>query len=263
MSLSDKSRKSETIFYALAAAGVAGVVGGLYYLYSSFFEENLTEEELIEIEEIKNDLEKHGKLDQDLAMRILYMTNHHAEEEIKKTHPLIDKKRREALKDEQEYKRICMEYLEAKEFAYQNSSKRIMTEFNTTFEEVQQMLSNLDPTYMEKKFFEFEQPKFEHEKPNKEIAKEAFLFYGKKLMEEMQGLSSQSRNFQFLQSPEGQQEMMFNLLVGKMKVEDLLYIKYKLSENHVRYLLQDYNLLSDPEIQAVYARIGQLEQMMG
>lgn len=265
ISKSNSSANSNVLFYTMAAAGVAGILGGVYYLWTTFMDaEELDEKEIIEIEELKHKVEvSKGQITRDTAMQILCMTNHHADEEIKKLKPNIDKRRREALNDEDEYRKICGEYLEAKEVAYMSSSQRIMSEFGTNMEELQKLLMGVDPSEMEKKFFEFDVPKFDKEKPSKERCKEAFLFFGNKFLEEMQGLSNQARSMQFSMSQEAQQAMMFNLLICKMKVEDMLFIKYQITENQVRYLLNEYGMLKDYEIQQMHAKIASFEEMMG
>lgn len=260
-----KSSNNSSMFYVMAAAGVAGVVGGLYYLWTTFVEpEELNEQEIIEIEELKQEVELNkGEITKDTAVHILCMTNHHAEEEIKKMKPEIDKKRRDAINDEEEYRRICGEYLEAKEICYMNSSQRIMTEFGTNMEVIQKLLENVSPVELEKKFFEFNAPKFEKEKPSKDKTKEAFIFFGNKFIEEMQGLSNQARSMQFAMSQEAQQAMMFNLLVCKMKVEDMIYIKYNLTEHQIRFMLNEHGLMNDWEIQQMHSKIASFEEMMG
>ena len=264
MSFTDKTKSSPTVFNALATVGVAGVIGGLYYLFNLFSEEDLSEKEIIEIEEMKETIQKEdGKLTQDLAIKILFLTNHHAEEEMKKQYPHLDKKRREAMNNEEEYKAVCMECLEKKEQLYMHANTRILSEFNTTMEEIQKMLMGIDQNDMEKKFFQFEKPKFIKEKPGKTESKEAFIYYGNKLVEEMQGLANQARSMQYMQSPEAQQAMMFNFLTSKMKVEDMLYIKYSLSEQQIRFLLIDHDLHSDYQIQQMHSRIAAMEEMMG
>lgn len=256
-------------FYMLAAAGVAGLLGGMYFIWTLLAdEEELDEKEIIEIEELKNNVEQNkGQIDKETALHILYLINHHSEEEIKKNKPDIEKRRRDAFNNENEYKTICEEYLEAKEMAYMRSSQRILAEFNTTMEALNQIISTVDPMEMEKKFFEFEKPTFENNIiPSKEKSKEAFIYFGNKFMEEMQGLQAQFRQLQMnymSNSQEAQQMAMFGLIVSKMKVEDLFFMKYSLSENQIRYLLNHHNLSTDYEIQAIQQRIASFEEMMG
>ncbi len=260
--LQSTSQKSKSLFYCLAAAGVAGVLGGIYFLYNALVEEEFNEKEIIEIEEIKEEIDKiGGVLDKDTAIKILYLTNHHAEEDLKRRFPDNDDKRREAINDDYEYKRICIEMLQEKETSYQSSSYKIMSQFNTNMEEVQKILYGIDPQYMEKKFFEFEQPKFDN-KPDKEAAKKAYLYFGNNMIKEMQSFG-QNANMSYMSSPEAQQEMMIGLLVKKMKVEDFVYLKFKLTETQIRYLLHEYNLLNEPEVMQMHSKLAAFEEMMG
>jgi len=259
--------KYDSTFYILAGAGIAGLLGGMYLIYSALGDDDdLDDKELIEIEELKQDVETKGQITTDTAIHILYLTNHHAEEELKRIKPDIDKRRREALNDEVAYKEICSEYLEAKEKAYMASTNKIMAEFNTSMEALQEIVSKVDPQIMEKKYFEFDKPTFEEgKKPDAVVAKEAFLFYGNKFIEEMQGLSAQFRHLQsqMMNQQQAQEMAMFSLLTSKMKVEDLLQTKYNLSETQIRYLLVEYNLMTDRDVQIVNQKIMSFEEMMG
>lgn len=257
------SNKSDSMFYLLAAAGVAGVLGGIYYLWNTFAEEEIDEQEMIEIEDIKEEIKKKDGMNTDTAIRVLYLTNHHAEEELKRSRPDIDKKRREAINNEEEYKALCMEYMEAKEYCYQRASQRILQEFGTSMEEIQKFVQMVDPATLEKKFFEFEKPDFEGGMPDKDKVKTAFKYFANKFIEEMQGMSAQFKSMSYSPNPEVQQMLMFNLFINKLKVEDMLFIKYDLTEQKVRYLLNHYNLSTDPEIMQLHSRIGAFEEMLG
>lgn len=258
------NNNSDSLFYILTAAGVAGILGGLYYLYYSFSEEELDEKETIEIEEIKQDIANNDKkLSQDTAIKALYLVNHRTEEELKKTKPDLEKRRRDAINNEEEYKKICMECLEAKESIYLSSSNLILSQFNITMEEIEKMLQTADPMYVEKKFFEFETPKFDSEKPDKAKSKEIFTFYTNKYLEEMNELSNQMKNMGMNYNPQMQQMAMFSMISIKMKVEDLTYIKYKITEQQIRYLLNYYNLLEDSDVKQLQNKLTSFEGLMG
>lgn len=262
-----KSQKYSDKFYFLAAAGVAGVVGGLYCLYSLFTEEEeeLEEKEIFEIEEIKNEItQNQGKLSKDNAIHILHLINHTAEENIKKNKPDLEIRRREVINDEAEYQKVCMEVFEAKELYYKQSSDKILAEFNTNMEAINQQLMSIDQAEMEKKMLELEKTEFTEGKPNKEKSKEAFLYYGNKFLVEIQNLTAQFKNMPGgMYNPQAQEMAMLSLLVGKMKVEDFLYIKYKLNEAQIRKLLVEYELHEDRDVKNLQAKMAAFEQMMG
>ena len=151
-SKTSSSNEPNSMFYIMATAGVVGLMGGLYYLWSVLAEEELDEQELIEIEEIKQEVEQNkGQLTKDSAIHILYLTNHHAELELKRLKPDIEARRRAAFNNEFEYKKICGEYLEAKETAYVSSSNKILAQFNSTMEDLNKLIVDVDPMDLEKK----------------------------------------------------------------------------------------------------------------
>ena len=261
---SSNANKSDSLFYILAAAGVAGILGGIYYLYSTFSEEELDEKETIEIEEIKQEIVSNNqKLTQDAAIRALYLVNHHSEENLKKMKPDIEKRRREALDNDEEYKKICMEYLEVKESTYMSSSNLILSQFNTNMDEIHKLLQTCDPLYVEKKFFEFETPKFEKEKPSKEKSKEIYIYYANKFLEEMMEFGNQMKSMGMNNyNPQMQQMAMFNMVSSKMKVEDMTFIKYHITEQQIRFLLNEYDLLNDRDVIQLQQKLASFEEMM-
>lgn len=265
--LHKSNQKYSDKFYFFAAAGVAGVLGGLYCLYSLFTddEEEIEEKELIEIEEVKQEItQNNGKLSQDNAIHILYLINHTAEENIKRMKPDLEIRRREAINDDAEYQKVCMEVFECKEMYYKQASDKILGEFNTNMEAINEILMRVDQQVMEKKMLELEKCEFTNGKPNKEKAKEAFMYYGNKFLSEIQTLTSQFKNLPGgMYSPQAQEMAMMSLLVGKMKVEDFLHIKYKLSEAQLRKLLAEYNLQEDRDIMAIQHKMAAFDQMMG
>jgi hypothetical protein len=268
---SSSSNDTDNSLVLMGIAGIAGIMGGAYMLYNTLYgEDELDEQELIQIEELKQNVEKHdGKITKEIAIKILYLTNHHAEEDLKKNHPDIESKRRACYENDVEYKQACHVYLEAKEKSYVKASEMVINNFNTTQEDLQKILEKVEPQEIEAEYAIHDKIVFKDgEKPDKNKAKEGFLYYGNKFMEEMQGLTSQLRvmqqNMSFNpQDQQAAQEMaMFSLMTAKMKCEDMLYNKFSLSENQIKFLIKDYDLMYDPDVMAVQEKISTFEKSM-
>lgn len=249
------------LFYTLVGAGIAGVLGSVYYLYSLLSDDELNEKEIIEIEEIKQNIEEKGELTQDSAVHILFLANKHAEEYAKQLKPDLESRRRAAFNNDYEYKALISEFLQLKEQAYMNSSQTVLNQFNVSMEDLQKKVETLHPMEMERKFFQFEAPAFEKERPDKQKTKEAFVFYGNKFMEEVQKLSMGFHSMG--NDPQAQEMMMFNMLVVKFRVEDLLYFKFFVTEQQIRYLLYHYNLTEDPDVMQIHKKIASFDEMLG
>ena len=257
------NEKYDNKLYYYIAAGIGGILGGAYLLWSLFDEEELNEDEIEKINDIKEEILQHKdkKITPDDAIKIMYLTNHHAEEEIKKNYPEIYKKRRAALNNNYEYMQVCQEYFQIKEEFTRKANDKILEEFNTNQEELERLIQQIDPNQMEKKYFQFDIPKFKS-KPSRDTTKEAFIYFGNKFLLEVQSMSSQFSSMGGM-GPQAQEMMMFNIMVAKTKVEDYVYIKYEITENELRYLLNDHNLLHDPDVIAVHQKIATFENMLG
>jgi hypothetical protein len=249
-------------YYILGALGISGVVGGLYYLFQAFNEEQISEETSTMIEQMKQeaDLNK-GELTPDLAIKIMALTNKQAEEIIKKTKPDIDERRRASINDKAKYDQICQEYFEVKEAAYQSASNIILKKFgNFGMEDIQNVMSRISPYELERKSFSYEKPVFEGEFPNRAKVKEMFKYYGNELSMKMREFHQTMNRFQG--DPNMQEFLIFGILVLKVRIDDELYIKYKYTEAQIRFLLYEYDLIDDPEIKEVNERISRFEDFM-
>lgn len=260
----DKGRYSN-VFYALAAAGFVGAIGGLYYVYSLIGEdEDLTEEQADQIQELKQEVEHtDGNLTIDICVQIMAMTTKVAEEIVKKAKPDIDERRRAALNNPEEYERITSEFLEAREMAAQNAHLSITKKFgNFSMEDFQRVLSTSSPMEIEKKTYELEKPVFIGPTPDKARVKEIFMYYGNQVCSQMRELQM-NMNSNVNMDPSQQEYLIFRILILKQRLEDEMYVKYKISENQVKYLLYHYNLHEDPDVKNVIMKMSRYDEVMG
>lgn len=260
----NNNKSYSTLFYGLVGAGVVGALGGLYYLYTILKgEPELTEDQNLQIEEIKQEIEdSKGELTPNLAIQIMAMTNKVSEEILKKLNPDINERRRAAIKNQAEYERLCVEYLEAKNHAYIAANNNVMNKFGFNETDFQNVLQRVNPIEFEQKVFQYEKPNFENNIiPDKSVVKEAFIYYSNKFIEDMKEFRTMIS--QFYGDP-AQQEMAFSrLLIVKLKVDDELFLKFNLTEHQIRYLLYEYNLLDDPEIRQMQNKLGKFEELLG
>jgi hypothetical protein len=261
----DKAKQTSTSYtlYALGILACSAVLGGMYYLYQAFCDEPvISEETTTKIEQLKQDVELNGDLTPDDAIKIMALTNKHAEEIIKKSKPDIDKRRREAIDDRGKYEQICQEYFESKENAYQSATNSILKKFgNVSMDDIQGILSRVSPYELEKKTFDIDKPNFDGPIPDKQKVKEIFKYYGNELSAKMREFHKKMSEFQG--DPNMQDIMIFYILILKVRVDDELYIKYNYTEAQIRYLLYNHDLINDPEIKEVNEKIARFEDFMG
>ena len=226
-------------------------------------EPELNEEDREKIEQIKEQVEvkSSGKLNTDIAIKILAMINKKTEEHIKIIKPDLETRRREAFDKPEDYDQLCAEMIQTRNEVYMSISEKILNEFGYTNEEIGVCLQTLPPIEIEQQMLAVEKPEFNDSKPSKEEAKIAFLFYGNKCVTEMhkfQGLMNNAGGDQYQQ-----EYMLYQLMIMKFRIDDELHRTYKVGENQLRYLLYEYDLYSDPQIKKLVTNMAKLEYFMG
>ena len=88
--------------------------------------------------------------------------------------------------------------------------------------------------------------------------KKAFKYFGEKFVAEMEEFYKQIKN---LNSNE-QNYLMLKFMILKLRVDDKIYLKYKVNEIQLRYLLFKKDLNNDPEIKEVYEKIEKLQERL-
>jgi hypothetical protein len=258
----ENSKGYSIAFYSLAAIGITGLIGGLYYLYTTFNEEGEVSDDITnQLEEIKQEAEDNkGVLTPELAIKIMALTNKQAEELIKKLKPDIDDRRRAAL-GTPDYEQICQEYFEVKENAYQTATSVVLKKHvGVQMEDLHNVMSKVSPYDLERKAFKYEKPSFEGDLPSKSKVKEIFKYYGNQLASKMKEFHQRMNQFQA--DPNMQEFLIFRILILKVQIDDELYMKYKYTETQIRYLLYEYDLIDDPEIKEVNEKIAKFEEFL-
>ncbi len=269
----NNKKLSENLFWA----GVGGLslilVGSAYYVYNLFVsdEEELQEDQLKQIEQIKKDMNSEnagssgtGALTIERAMEIMVMMNRLADDSFKKNNADLDTRRRKAIDNEVEYRQLCMESFECKEKYYQQASQTVMSNFGSvSMEDIQKVLAGRNPMEIEKISHKYDKQSFEGKsQPNKELTKEAFLNFGETMQKEMLGLQQMMRTLQANPSQEQEQMYFIQMLMIKMKVDDRLFNKYGYTEPEIKYMIFEHNMWEDPEIKRTYQMMNGIEQMM-
>lgn len=249
-------------FYFLLGTGVVGLLGGFYYLWSLFNEDiELNEEQEKQVEKIIQQVKQgDGELTVEMAIKIMSIANKVCEDTIKKNRPDIDQRRRDAFNNVEEYEKICLEYLENKEYAYQNATQLVLGKFNITMENLQKALMGIPPFELEKKLYQCDKPDYDDSvlKDDKYKIKEAFVYFGNRFIQEMKGfyqiMSTVNQN--------EQEYIMLRLMILKLRVDDDLYFKYKVNEIQLRFLLYKNELYDDPEVKSVHEKISKFDDMI-
>ena len=260
MNKDEKSKSNyNPSFFVLASAGVAGVIGSLYYIYNLFGHDEIIEDLDTQIDDLNRSINRNKSKELSIrsAIKIMSMVTKLTEERVKRNLPDIDTRRRAAFDNNEEYAKVCYEYLNCKEDAFQHASSLILDKLNISKEDFQNRLARIEAVELEKRLYEIDKPEFEDgQKLDPEKAKKAFIYYGNRFLNEMNGFYNDVFH---LKHPPNENEVMFSLAVLKTKCDDELFKFYGLNEIQMRYLLYEYDLNGDKEIIEMHGKLKKYE----
>ena len=121
-------------FNFLLAAGTIAVFGGLYYALYYKGDIELDEDQEAELEKISESINE--ELNVSNAIKIMSLINIICDKLVKKYKPDIENRRREAIYNEIEYERVCYEYFECKEDAYQTALQFVLNKSKCTSDDL-------------------------------------------------------------------------------------------------------------------------------
>ena len=247
------------IFYSLIVSGAVGVLGSAYYIYSLLDSSNTLAKEKSICKDPEISLTYKGKLTQERAMKLMAIIHNRAEDYILKKRPDIEDLRRTKINESQAYEEIIIEMNHLKSEAFSKFTSEIEATYGYTYEEITKVLENVCPIEMEEKLSSYSIPKFGDQRVfNNKFVIDAFVFYANRYIEHMkitQGLPKSTN------TEDQKQELIYNLMIGKYKADDELFLKYHITEHQLKYLLFENKLHSEKQIQDLLFTISEYEQM--
>ena len=177
--------------------------------------------------------------------------------------PKLDEKRRELLIKknnnnellvEQDYLSLCNETLMSKQNAYQIAANKILSslKIKISIDELDEFVKNIDPKKLEelsiKIITELNPTLHKYDLNIMDInkTKEVYIFYLKIFIENAKKMEEQKENMD--ENDENNNIFIFQFMTLKIQMDDLLYIKYNIIDEHLKLLVNKYNLFSDNEI---------------
>ena len=208
-----------------------------------------------------------NKFQEDGAMRLIIYINYLAEKFYILDNPTLDEKRREALIKknennnelllEQKYLELCNETLDYKRDIYQIAAQKIINclKVRIVQDELNKIISSLDPKQIDdisiKIILEINSDLNKYDLDYMDInkTKEAYIYYLKCYIDNVNSICEQKENNEISENIEENNAMIiFKFMSVKLQSDDLLYIKYKIIDEHLKLLVNKYNLLNDNEI---------------
>ena len=208
-----------------------------------------------------------NKFEEEGTILIIIYINYLAEKFYSLDNPTLDEKRRSVLIKkaennndkliEQEYLSLCNETLVYKRNIYQIAAEKIfgVLKVDITLDDLNKLLNGIEPKKLEElsikiiKEINSEVHKYDLEYMDINKTKEAYIYYLKCYIDNVNSICEQKENNEISENIEENNAMIiFKFMSVKLQSDDLLYIKYKIIDEHLKLLVNKYNLLNDNEI---------------
>ena len=217
----------------------------------------------INIDETKLLKNSNNKITDEGLIRLIMYINYLADKFYTLDNPKLDEKRRELLIKknnnnellvEQDYLSLCNETLMSKQNAYQIAANKILSslKIKISIDELDEFVKNIDPKKLEelsiKIITELNPTLHKYDLNIMDInkTKEVYIFYLKIFIENAKKMEEQKENMD--ENDENNNIFIFQFMTLKIQMDDLLYIKYNIIDEHLKLLVNKYNLFSDNEI---------------
>lgn len=218
-----------------------------------------------------------NNLTEEGTVRLIMYINYLSQKIYLIDNPNLDQKRRALLKNnlknnnneiiksndnQEEYLSLCNQTFDFKQKSYQIASEKILKslKYPINFQQFNEFMKNILPKQLEKisikLMAELNDELFKYDMNFMDIntSKEAYIFYlkiyienAKKLYEEQEKMKINNEDEEN-EINEANNVLVFQFMILKMQIDDILYEKYHIVEEHLKLLVNKYNLFIDSEI---------------
>ncbi|MCQ2819517.1 MAG: hypothetical protein MJ252_19820, partial [archaeon] len=261
--MSSVSLKEKILFWGSISGLATIAITSMYYLYQYIQEEDEEESKAelspelnqnkLNIDIKEDEIFSKGELTTEGVVKLVVKMNKISDDFFKKEYPDLDEKRRKEINNEKEYFNLCNQTIMYKQMCSKAALESIVNNFknkNINADTIEEFISKADPKQIEVESIKYAEEDEILKSTTKEIIKEAYIFYAKNFIEESKKFQEKYNSMQMMFLNEDQQAMlMMELMTVKIKIDDLLYLKYNLSEDKLKVALYKRDLISDLEIQ--------------
>lgn len=235
-------------------------------LFLKSFGININEEELFD--NSTNVLTEEG------TVRLIININYLAEKFYQLDNPNLDTKRRGKINSNyEEYLTLCNETLLCKQNAYQIAAQKILESLKKSvkFEEFEKFLKNIEPKRLEelsiKLMMEYNNTLFKYNMDllDSNNTKAAYIFYLKTYIDNANKIYNQKSEIINTNNNDDESNniFIFQFMSLKMQMDDQLYEKYHIVDEHLKLLVNKYNLVIDNEIAQLQNEFDEINNKFG
>lgn len=170
---------------------------------------------------------------------------------------------------QEEYLTLCNETIICKQNSYQMAADRILKSLSKplNFQEFEEFLKNIEPKKLEELSIqimtELNDELFKYDLDMMDInkTKEAYIFFLKIYIEQANKIYEQHEKMKNEEGNENNEEnnlFIFQFMNLKIQMDDQLYEKYHIEDEHLKLLIKKYNLSIDNEISQLQAEFEEI-----
>jgi len=174
-------------------------------------------------------------------------------------------------KVQEEYLTLCNETIICKQNSYQMAADRILKSLSKplNFQEFEEFLKNIEPKKLDELSLqimtELNDELFKYDLDMMDInkTKEVYIFYLKIYIEQANKIYEQHEKMKNEEENENNEEnniFIFKFMTLKIQMDDQLYEKYHIEDEHLKLLIKKYNLSIDNEISQLQAQFEEINE---
>ena len=172
---------------------------------------------------------------------------------------------------QEEYLTLCNETIICKQNSYQMAADRILKSLSKplNFQEFEEFLKNIEPKKLDELSLqimtELNDELFKYDLDIMDInkTKEAYIFYLKIYIEQANKIYEQHEKMKNEEGNENNEEnniFIFQFMNLKIQMDDQLYEKYHIEDEHLKLLIKKYNLSIDNEISQLQTEFEEINE---
>lgn len=232
--------------------GGTAIVGGLIYKY--FSKTDILTVLESEFQKNKNYLSK------EIALKLMLLGVKNGNIRFIQKHNDIILKRRDNINDSDNYDENCQETINKQQECYDEEFSKIIMRFEGKFSmgELQEIAGGLPPMQLNHIYYLYDTPYFEGKLPSVQKAIEVYKFYVEYIQKGLKEARVNINDNDIF----AKKELYFKFFYLNLKINDIIYEKYRLNDQIVKYVLRVNNMFDNKEIKQLQKTIKNFDSIL-
>lgn len=246
------SKMDSSKLISLFLIGGTAIVGGLIYKY--FSKSDILTGLKAEFQKNKNYLSK------EIAMKLMLLGVKNGNIKFIQKYNDIISRRRDNINNSENYDESCQETINSQQECYDEELSQIINIFEGKFSmnELQEISGGLPPMQLSHIYYLYDIPYFEGKLPSVQKAIEVYKFYVEYIQKGLKEARVNINDNDIF----AKKELYFKFFYLNLKINDIIYEKYKLNDQIVKYVLRVNNMFDDKEIKQLQNTIKNFDGIL-